>query len=215
MLSKRSVGVLLVLTSFAVLGACAVNPVQSQNLAVAEAPVAERGALISAARSVEATPWRRPIGISLVARITGTGGESVSLDAAAGEYVDTISHSPNSFNHLVSDAYSNLASAERLGVVALETKSASRVTGNDIGVVEEAIRVLRENRRVVLAAAKQLGNDDAATDEAVIKKINGAYSSAIKMLGKRADALAERVEFDRSMNVAKPRPSTRNLVTTK
>lgn len=192
-------------------GGCAVLPVKSHADLKAGGVVVERDQLAQAVRSVETTPWPKPEPVSLISRIAG-GGERISFSDVVAIYVDVLSANEDRSGALVSDAHVNLADAAVLNDAAAAAVYASRLSMNDVMLLENAIRALRENRRVYEAAAGELEALGDAVDPAVMETISEEYARAIRRLGDAADQLAERIENDRSRTYAAPdRDAVNNL----
>lgn len=165
---------------------------------------AERDNLAVAAQAVEATPWPKPENVSFVTRITGGGGDRVTRSEAVDAYVDSLQPTGARFQKLASDAWRNLAAADRLNLVAVNAVNAPRLSMNDVVVIEGAIQALRENRAIYAEAAKDLEKAGEPVNEHECDAIHDAYASAIKALGDTADLLAERIENNRSETFAAP-----------
>jgi len=196
--------VLFALAGLMLAGGCAVSPTLSQNEIDAHA-VAERDLLVDAARDVEAAPWPAPEPVSFVAMIAGASDENrVSRSDAVETYVNGLQPAGLRFHKLAIDADANLAAAGRLARLARNAVSASRVTMNDVVTVEGAIQALRENRKIYTKAAHELEKLGEPVDGEKIDAIRTAYAEAIRNLGQTADALAERIEKDRTETIAAP-----------
>ncbi len=161
--------------------------------------------LADAARAVETAPWPQVEEVSFVSRLTGaapddrmTRGKAISL------YLDELRPQGARFHQLADDAQNNLAAAERLLAAAESALSAARLTKTDVVMLEQAIQALRENRQIYLSAAKQLEKAGEPVDESQLDLIREAYAGAISELGRAADALADRIEKDRTENFAAP-----------
>ena len=183
---------------------CAVNPLSSSADARHNS-AAERDMLADAARAVETAPWPQVEEVSFVSRLTGaapddrmTRGKAISL------YLDELRPQGARFHQLADDAQNNLAAAERLLAAAESALSAARLTKTDVVMLEQAIQALRENRQIYLSAAKQLEKAGEPVDESQLDLIREAYAGAISELGRAADALADRIEKDRTENFAAP-----------
>ncbi len=197
--------VIFTLAGLLLTGGCAVNPVFSQNQ-LDDHAVAERDMLADAARDVEAAPWPAPEPVSFVAMIAGASSseDRVSRSEAVETYVHGLQPAGLRFQKLAVDAESNLTAAQRLARVAENAVFASRVTMNDVVTVEGAIQALRENRKIYTKAAHELEKLGEPVDEEKIDAIRTAYLQAIRNLGETADALAERIEKDRTETIAAP-----------
>lgn len=188
---------------FLLSGGCAVLPSKSHADLKADGVVVERDQLAQAVRAVETTPWPKPEPVSLISRIAG-GGERISFSDVVAIYIDVLSASPDRPGALIGDAHVNLADAAVLNEAATAAVYASRLSMNDVMQLENAIRALRENRRVYEAAAKELDELGDAVDPVVLETISEQYNLAIRQLGDAADQLAERIENDRSRTYAAP-----------
>lgn len=201
--NMRTCGWLLALAPFTLAG-CAVSPGTSQ--AVMKREVAsERNQLADAALAVETAPWPKPEAVSIVSRITG--GESddrVTRSDAVDAYLDALQPQGERFRTLALDARANLAAANRLELAAKNALSAPRLTMNDIAMVETAIQALRENRRIYFTAARAIEKAGETVDAGELDLLRDSYAAAIHDLGEAADAIAERIERDRTENYAAP-----------
>ncbi|WP_425407809.1 hypothetical protein [Hyphococcus sp.] len=183
-------------------GGCAVGPILAENRSQPEI-VAERDMLVDAARDVKATPWPKPQPVSIVARIAGAGDDNrVSRSEAVATYVNTLQPVGMRFQKLALDARRNLEAADRLSRIALNASASARVTMNDVVTVEGAIQALRENRKIYTSAAREIEQGGESVDSNEIDVIRTAYADVIRELGRAADALAERVEKDRTETIA-------------
>lgn len=189
---------------FTLAGGCAVNPIFSQNETDPHV-VAERDLLVDAARDVEAAPWPAPEPVSFVAMIAGASGEGrISRSDAVAAYVNGLHPAGLRFRQLAVDAETNLHAAQRLARMAQNAVAAPRVTMNDVVTVEGAIQTLRENRKIYTKAAHELEKLGEPVDGEKVDAIRTAYAEAIRNLGETADALAERIEKDRTETMATP-----------
>ncbi len=205
---KRGSGLFGGFAAFVLLfsGGCAVNPLTSQSDARRET-VAQRDLLADAVRDVETAPWPRVEDVSFFSRITGAGDDDhMSRSKAVDIYIDDLQPQGARFYKLASDASANLAAADRLLVAADGALAAPRLSMNDVVMLESAIQALRENRQIYVSAAKQLEKAGEPVDEDRLEVIRDAYASAIRELGRSADALAEKIERDRTQNYAAPAP---------
>ncbi len=192
------------LTSLFMVGGCAVSPVVSQNQSNAHV-VAERDLLIEAARDVEQAPWPAPQQVSFVARIAGAADDDrITRSDAAEIYVSGLQPAGLRFATLANDARANLVAADRLSLVASNAISSARITMNDVVTVEGAIQALRTNRKIYTSAVHKLEQIGEPVDDDEVDEIRTAYSVAIRNLGDAADALAERIEKDRTETIAAP-----------
>ncbi len=196
------------------LGGCAVIPLKSE--ADLKAPAAERDILADAALAVETVPWPKPQSVSFLSRITASSNaDRMTRSEAIDIYIDDLRPAGVRFQQLAIDAQANLMAADRLNRVAQNARSSPRLSMNDVAVVEGAIKTLRDNRQIYVAAAKQLEKTGEPVDEGIMDTIQDAYKITIKELGYTADALADEIERDRSETFAAPdRPIRRNLVGT-
>ena len=186
-------------------GGCAVNPLASLSDSRPEI-VAERDMLDDAADAVETAPWPQVEEVSFVSRITGADeGERMTRSKAIALYLEDLQAGAR-FTQLAGDALANLDAASRLLAAADGALAASRVTMTDVITVETAIQALRENRQIYTSAAKQLEKSGEPVDEAQLDAIREAYAVAIRDLGRSADALADRIEKDRTETYAAPAP---------
>ncbi len=183
-------------------GACAVNPLASDNSFKMQT-IAERDLLVDAARDVEAAPWPKPEPVSIIARITGGAEDDrVSHSDAVEIYVTALQPAGLRFERLSLDARDNLDAAARLSRIADNAIISPRVTMNDVVTVENAIQALREHRKIYTGAARQLEKLGEPVDEDQIDAIRTAYSASIRSLGNTADMLADRIEKDRTETIA-------------
>ncbi len=192
---------------------CAVNPLSSQS-SVSQETVTERDLLAEAARQVESAPWPKPEPVSFVSRITvgALDDDAFSKADAAETYAAALQPVGARFLQLEADAGANLKAAQRLLGVAENALAAPRLTGNDVALLEEAIQALRENRQIYVNAAHQIEKLGENVDGERLDAIRDAYNFAIRDLGEAADALAERLDRDRSENYASPaKPRVNNL----
>jgi len=186
---------------------CAVNPIASH---ADHKTVSERDLLADAAQAVESAPWPKPQSTSFVSRITGGDDDDrMTRSEAIDVYLEGLEPAGQRFTKLAQDAQTNLIAAERLDYVAQNALSAPRLTMNDVSTVETAIKALRENRQIYINAAKQIEKSGEAIAPEEIDAIRTAYSTAIRKLGLTADALADRIDDDRSETVAQPAPRYR------
>jgi len=200
----RSLAVVFLL----VLGGCAVLPFKSD--ADLRAP-AERDMLADAALAVETAPWPKRDSVSFVS-LLGTAGETrLTRAQAIAIYLDDLQPGGARFAQLAVDARANLHAADRLNHIALNAVSSPRLSMSDVAAVEGAIKALRENRQIYVAAARQLEKVGEPVDARQMDAIRGAFKIAIKQLGQTADALADQIERDRFETYAGPeRPSQNN-----
>lgn len=190
---------------FLLSGGCAVLPTTSQADLRANGIVGERDQLAQAVKAVEDTPWPRPEPVSLFSRIAGSGGdERVTFSDAVSAYIAALGPAEERMFVLVNDANTNLARATKLNDAALAAVYAPRLSMNDVKLLENGIRTLRENRRVYEAAANELEDSGDAVDPEAIEDISERYGLAIRALGDAADQIAERIENDRSRTYASP-----------
>lgn len=187
---------------FLAIGGCAVG---SGGADRAKAPIIERDLLAEAARDVEAAEWPAPKSAPLMSWITGGGGEArfTKSDAVA-FYVEKLQPSGAKFESLHFDARQKLSDAERLRQTAISAAEATRVSMNDITLVEDAIQALRDHRDIYAAAAKEIGKSGETVDEEMIDTLRRDFSAMIRELGKTADLLADRHDHDRSSTFAQP-----------
>lgn len=190
-------------------GGCAVNPATSQSSAnqasAKHGAIAERDVLANAAKAVESSPWPQPESVSLVSRLTGAApADRVSRNDAVAHYVNALHPAGTRFASLAADAKENLNAADRLLLAADYALAAPRITSNDVAVLEAAIQTLRENRQIYLSAADKIEDQGEVVDDAQLDAIRDAYALAIRDLGHSADALAERIDRDRTENFAAP-----------
>jgi hypothetical protein len=73
-----------------------------------------------------------------------------------------------------------------------------------VAVLEAAIQALRENRQIYVSAADKIKDSGEAIDSEQLQTIRADYAAAIREIGRSADALAERIDHDRSENYATP-----------
>ena len=194
----RSMAVALVL----LLGGCAVLPFKSNT--DLKAP-AQRDLLADVALAVETTPWPKQDSVSFVSRITGAADKSrLTRAQTISIYLDDLQPSGARFGQLAFDARANLNAAEHLNRVAQNAVTSPRLSMNDVSAVEGAIKALRENRQIYVAAARQLKKVGEPVDEAQMDAIRDAFKFSVKELGKTADTLADQIERDRSETFAGP-----------
>ena len=185
-------------------GGCALNPLSSSDdMKRASAP--ERDMLADAALAVETAPWPQPEKASVFSFITGGGsGDHVTRSDAVAIYVEALQPEGARFSRLEIDARANLGAADRLAHAARQALAAPRLTMNDVAMIEAAIQSLRENRQIYISAAKLIGKSGEPVSDADIDALRDAYAAAIRELGHTADALADRIDADRSENYAAP-----------
>lgn len=187
-------------------GGCAVNPLASLSDSRPKI-VVERDMLADAAQEVETAPWPQVEEVSIVSRITGGDASGrMTRSKAIDLYLEELQPEGARFTQLASDAQANLDAANRLLAAAESALAASRVTMSDIVTIETAIQALRENRQIYTSAAKQIEKTGEPVDEAQLDAIRTAYADAIRALGRSADALADRIEKDRTETYAAPAP---------
>ena len=187
-------------------GGCAVNPLASLSDSRPDI-VVERDILADAAEAVETAPWPQVHDVSFVSRITGADeGERMTRSMAIDLYLEELQPDGARFTQLASDARANLAAADRLLAAADGALAASRLTMTDVITIETAIQALREHRQIYTSAAKQIEKTGEPVDEAQLDAIREAYADAIRALGRSADALADRIETDRTETYAAPAP---------
>lgn len=187
-------------------GGCAVNPLATR-MDVKQDVLVERDVLAEAVDAVETAPWPHVEEVSFISRITGAEPEGrMTRGKAIDAYLADLRPHGARFIGLAADAQRNLAAADRLRAAAEGALAAPRLTMNDVVMVETAIQALRDNRQIYVSAAKQLEKDGEPVDESQLDAIREAYAAAIRELGQAADALAERIERDRTDNVAEPAP---------
>ncbi|PQA88378.1 hypothetical protein [Hyphococcus luteus] len=205
---KRGSGLVGGFAAFVLLlsGGCAVNPLTSQSDARREV-VAEREVLADAVKAVETAPWPRVEEVSFISRITGAASDDrMTRSKAVDVYLEALQPEGARFFMLAGDANANLAAADRLLAAADGALAAPRLTMNDVVMLETAIQALRENRQIYVNAAKQLEKDGEPVDETRLNAIRDSYASAIRELGRSADALADKIEQDSTENYAAPEP---------
>lgn len=201
----RAVGVFTAAVLF-FSGGCAVNPLASHS-DITHSTRAEHDVLAKAAKAVETAPWPKPENVSFVARITGGDKEDrITRSDAIAIYLDSLTPAGDRFLRLADDAANNLVAADALGKAAHNALSAPRLSKNDVAMLENAIRALRENRQIYVSAARQIEKNGEAVDPTRLAAIGEAYEQAIRDLGDSADALADRIERDRTETVAEPAP---------
>ena len=198
----------LVALGFIFSAGCAVLPSKSSSTSHLKAPVAERDMLADAARAVEAAPWPKPERVSLFARVNGGGKASVSRSDAIAAYVGDLQPAGARFARLEADARANLAAAERLNLAALQSAEAPRLAMNDVVLIEDAIRALRDHRDIYASAARELEKIGEPVDDERINMLRAEFRDAVKTLGDAADLLAERIKRDRSATFAGPDETT-------
>ena len=200
----RGVRVIGVASIAFIIGGCAVIPHNSQT-SLRTAPVAERDFLTQAVAEVKIAPWPKPQSVSFVTRIAGGGGEKrVTRSDAIDAYLIDIQNVSDPIRRLESDARANLSAAARLDHAAANALAASRLSMNDVALVEDAIMALREQGQIYTASAKALKKTGAPVSDATFDMLHDEYRATIKQLGKTADLLAEQIEHDRSQTFAAP-----------
>lgn len=184
---------------------CALNPLGGDQ--AQRETVAERDVLAEAVKAVEHAPWPRIEDVSFLSRITGAESDDrMTRNKAVDLYLDGLTPLGERFYRLESDAYANLAAADRLLLAADGALVAPRLSMNDVVMLETAIQALRENRQIYVSAAKQLEKAGEPVDDLKLDAIRDAYAGAIRDLGQSADALADKIERDRTENYAAPAP---------
>ncbi|MEM9495247.1 MAG: hypothetical protein AAGA09_04535 [Pseudomonadota bacterium] len=166
-----------------------------------------RDALVAAARAVKQTPWPKPAKTSIASRIMGAGGgERLSHADAVSSYVEGILTSPGGGRFAVvrRDANLNLAAADVLASVADQALGATRLSSSDVAIVEGAIQALRENRKMVVSAARLLQKEGDMVDADELAMLRTNYQNKIRDLGRTADAIADEVARDRTETYAEP-----------
>ncbi len=184
------------------IGGCAIGPAGA-DLASYE-PVAERDLLAEAAQAVETAQWPEPESGPALAWLIGGGGERFSKSDAIDYYVDALTPAGARFHALALDADATLEKAARLHAVAASTADAARVSMNDVARVENAIQTLRQHRDIYWASAKALDKAGEPVDDERLSSLRRAFAQMIRDLGDAADALADRVQADRSSVYASP-----------
>ena len=169
-------------------------------------PAHQRDVLANAAHDVKSTPWPTPRKRSMVSRIAGGTSDDnrPSRSDAIEIYVDSLQPYGARFSHLVTDARRNLDAADEFNRTALHALGGARLSSDDIGAVEGAIRALRENRSMYVSAAKALERDGEAVDAEIVAAIRKDFGEAISALGKTADAIADKISDDEARYLAKP-----------
>lgn len=202
----RGVRLIGVACLVSIIGGCAIIPQNSQTSYYREAPIAERDYLSEAVSDVKVAPWPKPQQVSFVTRIAGGGGKArVTRSDAIDAYLVSIQTASDPMQKLANDAHENLAAADRLDRAAVNAMSASRLSMNDVALVEDAIVALREHGQIYTASVKSLKRNGIAVDEASLVALRKEYHAVIKQLGKTADRLAEQVEHDRTQTFATPK----------
>ena len=195
-------------------GGCAVNPQTAQSYGKrtdAKHAHTERDVLADAALAVETSPWPKPEPVSIFSRMTGASDDDrVTRSDAVAVYVNALQPAGARFSQLAIDARANLGAADRLLRAADHALAAQRLTVSDVAMVEDAIQALRENRQIYVSAAREIENAGEPIDGVQLEAIRDAYSEAIRELGRSADALADRIDEDRSENYAAPAKPRRN-----
>lgn len=168
--------------------------------------------LADAALAVETAPWPKQASLSFVSRIAGAADDTrLTRSEAIAIYVEDLQPHGARFRQLVVDARANLHAADRLNRVARTAVFSPRLSMNDVVAVEGAIKSLRQNRQIYVAAAKQLAKAGEPVDAVQLRAIRDGFKVAIKELGQTADALADQIERDRSETYAAPkRPYVNN-----
>ena len=185
-------------------GGCAVIPLTQDSSAHHEV-VAERDVLADAANDVQTAPWPRVEEASFLSRITGADADDrMTRSRAIDIYLEELQPGGARFTRLEGDAQTNLAAASRLRMAAEGALASPRLTMNDVAMVETANQALREHRQIYVSAAKQLEKEGEPVDEMRLEAIRDAYADAIRELGRSADALADRIESDRTETYASP-----------
>ncbi len=187
-----------------IIGGCAIIP-QKSIISHREAPIAERDYLTEAVSDVKAAPWPKPQQVSFVARLAGGGGKArVTRSDAIDAYLVSIQTTADPIQKLQNDARANLAAADRLDRAAVNAISASRLSMNDVALIEDAILALREHGQIYTAAVRTLKRNGVAVGDTTLDGLRRDYHTVIKQLGKTADRLAEQIEHDRSQTFASP-----------
>lgn len=185
------------------LGGCAIGSGSSNG--ISKTPIAERDLLAEAAREVDKTVWPSPDGGSVFTWLTGGGGEDrFSKSDAVSFYVDMLSPADARFTSLMVDAQQKVAQAQRLNEIAVASLASSRVSMNDVVLVEDSIQALREQRDIFTAAARKLENDGEAVDDELVSEMRLSFLNVVRDLSDAADLLAERIDHDRSSVFAQP-----------
>jgi len=202
----RGVRLIGVISLVSIIGGCAIIPQNSNTSYNRNAPVAERDYLSEAVSDVKIAPWPKPQQVSFVARIAGGGGKPrVTRADAIDAYLVSIQTASNPMQLLANDARTNLAAADRLDRAAVNAMSASRLSMNDVALVEDAIVALREHGQIYTASVKALKRNGFSVDATALNGLRKDYHAVIKQLGKTADKLAEQIEHDRSQTFATPK----------
>lgn len=202
----RGVRLIGVISLVSIIGGCAIIPQNSKTSSYREAPVAERDYLSEAVSDVKTAPWPKPQQVSFVTRIAGGGGKArVTRADAIDTYLVSIQTSADPMQQLTDDARTNLAAADRLDRAAINAMSASRLSMNDVALVEDAIVALREHGQIYTASVKALKRNGFAVDQTTLSGLRKDYHAVIKQLGKTADRLAEQIEHDRTQTFATPK----------
>lgn len=192
-------------TAFSALGGCAIGPAGPLQAGQARTQVAERDLLAEAAAEVDRAQWSTPQSVSLISWITGSGDDKgLSRSAVVDQYAGALSAKAQPFETLLQDGHSQLNDADRLFAAARVTLGASRVTMNDIVLVEDAIQKLRIDRDILSDTAKALDKAGLATDDDRLGAMKLGFSGTIKQLSEIADLLADRLENDRTSTYAGP-----------
>ena len=124
---------------------------------------------------------------------------------AIAAYLVSIQTASDPVYELTKNARANLAAADRLDQAAVNAMSASRLSMNDVVLVEDAIVALRENGQIYTASMRALRKNGFAISDDVANTLRKDYHAVIKQLGKTADRLAEQIEHDRSQTFASPK----------
>lgn len=194
-------------------GGCAVNPLTTANQSEPQASAAERDSLADAALAVETAPWPRIEEVSFITRLAGgENSDRMTRSDAIAIYLDQLNPEGARFSQLAIDARANLGAADRLISAAGNALAAPRLSMNDVSTIEDAIQALRDNRQIYTNAARQIEKSGEPVDKLQLDAIRNAYAEAIRDLGRAADALADRIEADRSATYAAPtRQQRQNL----
>ena len=197
-------GVIGVLSCCVLLGGCAVTGGQSSSQIETQivSISVERAAFTTAAQEVLIAPWQRPDDSSVFTRLISGDDDAprLSLGDVAQLYAAELMETPSPFDAMLADAAANLDAAKKLNTSALELLDQEALSFDDVAQLEAAIKVLRENRQVLVSTARLIKRSGSQLDEARVDALRDAYKLTAKDLGRAADAIANQIDLARAHN---------------
>lgn len=94
---------------------------------------------------------------------------------------------------VMQDAYRQLDVANAINTMAREAATSSRLSSNDITIVEQSILALRKNRAVFIETLKKLSENGERVPATQISKLKTSFVNAGRVLGKTANIMSDQL----------------------